>query len=271
MSGAHEVAEKVEEAGHGGNQHGRLGMFVGVTIATLGVLLAFSSAMVGAQRTELIATMVEQSNAGTKYQALSTKHRVLIAQLQQLHSLTPSPEKFKKWDDESLKLSGQISSPDLAKLSRLIRLENAKSLNATIPSHEDMKDFSAKIRALDKGNEAAREWTESFESKVKAHAKAAERYEWAQLAAEIGIVIASVGVLFMNRKAWFLSILLGLIAVGVLATTFFSARSQLHSAESAVEKAEKHFHSFNTDASAKVADEKLVKSVEEDYTPAIEP
>src|ERR1017187_9461368 len=129
MPEINEIAEQIESAGEEGNgehPHGRFGMYVGITIAMLGVLLALSSALVGGQRTEFIATMVEQANAGTKFQALSTKYRVLLAQLQQLHSLMPDPERFKKWDEESRKLQAQISSADLGRISRLIRLENAK-------------------------------------------------------------------------------------------------------------------------------------------------
>ena len=95
LSEMNELAEKMEHASHAehghGNGHGRFGMYVGLTIATLGVMLAFCSAMVSGQRTELIAAMVEQASTSAKYQALSTKYRVLIAQLEQLHALSPRP------------------------------------------------------------------------------------------------------------------------------------------------------------------------------------
>src|SRR5258708_6649109 len=117
-----EFVEHMEHAGHAGHEehgHGKLGTYVGLTMAFLGVLLALSSALVGGQRTELIATMVEQTNTATKYQALSTKYRVLLAQLRQLHSLQPDTAVYKKWDDESKKLAGSVGAADVAKVARI--------------------------------------------------------------------------------------------------------------------------------------------------------
>ena len=52
----------------------------------LGVLMALCSAQVGAARTELIATMVEENAAKTRYLSVANKYRSLSAQLQQLHA-----------------------------------------------------------------------------------------------------------------------------------------------------------------------------------------
>src|SRR4051812_24778732 len=62
--------------GHGGG-HASLGRNIGMTMAVLGVLLAFSSAMVGGQRTEFVGVMIEHTNATGQFQAVATKHRVL--------------------------------------------------------------------------------------------------------------------------------------------------------------------------------------------------
>jgi uncharacterized protein DUF4337 len=275
MGGASEFMEHMEHAAHGGgHEHGLaagIGKYVGITMAILGVLLALSSALVGSQRTELIATMVEQTNAGTKYQALSTKYRVLLAQLQQLHSLTPDPELFKKWDDEVGKLQGQVSSADMARVARIIRLENAKNLNAEIPTQSDMQQFVVVIKGLEKEQEAAREWTESYDSAVAAHTHAAQHYEWAQLASEIGIVIASIALLFMNRPAWFGAVGLGLATLVLAGITFVTVTTQLHSAEKLIEESRTRFESFNSDAKGNAADEELLKAVEHDKPPVIDP
>ncbi|MGH7328856.1 MAG: hypothetical protein ACREJX_10960, partial [Polyangiaceae bacterium] len=61
MSGAHEIAEHIEHAAHGGHGDKGVGRMAGITMAILGVMLALCSAMVGGQRTDVIATMVEQS------------------------------------------------------------------------------------------------------------------------------------------------------------------------------------------------------------------
>jgi hypothetical protein len=274
MGGASEFMEHMEHAAHEGHGHGGsggIGKYIGISMAILGVLLALSSALVGSQRTELIATMVEQTNAGTKYQALSTKYRVLLAQLQQLHSLTPDPELFGKWDDESRKLQGQISSADVARVARIIRLENAKNLNAEIPTQSDMQQFVTVIKGLEKEQEAAREWTESYDSAVAAHTSAAEHYEWAQLASEIGIVIASIALLFMNRMAWYGAVGLGLATLVLAGMTFVTVTHRLGSAEKQIEESKTKFESFNSDSKGKAADEELLKAVEHDKPPAIDP
>ena len=274
MSEASELMEHMEHAAHQGHGHGpagSLGKYVGITMATLGVLLALSSALLGGQRTELIATMVEQSNTGTKYQAISTKYRIMLAQLQQLHSLAPNAEKFKEWDDAVRKLQGEISSADVARLSRIVRTENAKNLDAEIPTHGDLMQFVTKINALEKEQEAAREWTESYEAAVETHSHAAERYEWAQLASEIGIVIASIALLFMSRPAWIGAVLLGVATVLIAGVTFYTSSNQLHAAEQKIEESQRHFESLNSDAKSGAADEELLKAVEDDKPPVVDP
>ena len=274
MDDAPDFVEDMERVAHADHQHGSsggIGKSVGITMAMLGVLLALSSALVGGQRTELIATMVEQANAGTKFQALSTKYRVLLAQLQQLHSLMPDPERFKQWDEESRKLQGQISSADLARISRIIRLENAKNLGAEIPTKDDLLQFVTRISALEKEQEAAREWTESFNSAIAAHSHATEHYEWSQLSSEIGIVIASIALLFSNRKAWLGSVALGVATIIIAGVTFAATTAQLHSAEKSIEEAKAQFDHFNSDAQGKAADEELLNAIKNGWYPEFVP
>jgi hypothetical protein len=266
-----EDMERVTHAGQEGGASGGIGKSVGITMAILGVLLALSSALVSGQRTELIATMVEQANAGTKFQALSTKYRVLLAQLQQLHSLMPDPERFKKWDEESRKLQGQISSADLGRISRIIRFENAKNLGAEIPTKDDLLQFVTRISALEKEQEAAREWTESFNSAIAAHSRAAEHYEWSQLSSEIGIVIASIALLFSNRKAWFASVGLGVATVVIAGITFVATTTQLHSAEKSIEESRAQFEHLNGDAAGKAADDELLNAIKNGWYPEVDP
>jgi hypothetical protein len=269
-----DFVEDMERVAHADHQHGAsagIGKSVGITMAILGVLLALSSALVGGQRTELIATMVEQANAGTKFQALSTKYRVLLAQLQQLHSLMPDPERFKEWDEESRKLQGQISSADLGRIARIIRFENAKNLGAEIPTQDDLLQFATRISALEKEQEAAREWTESFNSAIAAHTRAAEHYEWSQLSSEIGIVIASIALLFSNRKAWFASVGLGVATVVIAGITFVATTAQLRSAEKSIEESKAQFERFNGDAMGKAADEELLNAIKNGWYPVIDP
>src|SRR5579862_6807902 len=97
MNAVHEIAEKIEHVSHhppgpddhhGG--HGKAsGRVVGITMAILGVMLAFCSAMVGAQRTELMRSMVLQSTKWGFYQSETTKFRVIGADLELLKSISP--------------------------------------------------------------------------------------------------------------------------------------------------------------------------------------
>jgi len=79
---SHEITEHIEHAAHDPHQ-GSLTRWIGITIAIVGVLMAVCSAQVGEARTELIATMVNETGAALEYQTVSTKYRMLQAQLQQ--------------------------------------------------------------------------------------------------------------------------------------------------------------------------------------------
>src|SRR5580704_18410511 len=101
----HELAEHIEHAkgGHGeGHGKGGPSKAIGITMAMLGVMLAFCAAMVGAARTELIATMVEQSNRFSLYQAESMKYRVIDADLEMLHAITPTKKEVDKFEAKLL-------------------------------------------------------------------------------------------------------------------------------------------------------------------------
>src|SRR5690348_1514225 len=175
-----EAAEQIEATGHADAGHTtNFHKYVGITMACLGVILAFAAAMVGGERTELIATMVKQTNAAIKYQAISTKHRILVAQLQQLDALNPTQENFKKWDEESRKLVREISSADAKRTARVNRLENAKNLDAEIPTRQHLEHFVKSIRDLDQEEGAVSRWTQSYEGAIEAHSKSAQYYEWA--------------------------------------------------------------------------------------------
>ena len=79
-------------------------------------------------------------------------------------------------------------------------------------------------------------WAASYQPLIDAHFDAAEGYEHAQLAAEIGIVFASLAVLLANRAAWLLSIALGLGSVGMVGKTHFEAKAHLASVEENIEQ-----------------------------------
>ena len=54
-----------------GKPHGP-GKLIGLTMALIGVLIAFCAALVGAERNELTRTMIEQTQAHSDYSSPST-------------------------------------------------------------------------------------------------------------------------------------------------------------------------------------------------------
>ena len=79
--GATEGLEHAERAAHA---HGSKRM--GVTMAILGVLIAFCAAMVGSQRQELMTTLLDQSWAHSSWVGAVVKEEMVVADLQKMRS-----------------------------------------------------------------------------------------------------------------------------------------------------------------------------------------
>ena len=80
MSEATELLERMEHAGHGGGHGGAPGgpgKMIGITMAALGVMLAFCAAMVGSERTDLIRATIDQSLPLAQLLALVPQHAVI--------------------------------------------------------------------------------------------------------------------------------------------------------------------------------------------------
>src|SRR5207237_1283219 len=94
----------------------------------------------------------------------------------------------------------------------------------------DVTDVQGMIETIERYGEerqVAKAWAESFTPVAHAHFEAAESYEKAQLAAEIGIVVASIALLIGNRIFWVLSLAAGLLGFGVIGTTLTHLSSAL--------------------------------------------
>ncbi len=238
---AHELMEQSEHiahAGHGGHgeeeghaAHSKLGTYIGLTMAILGVLLAFCAAKVGGERTELVQTLVEQQNAHAKYQAQDIKHRVAFLQLQAVHASG----------------AANVVKADVLSMVRTVEryLEESK---------------------------AAKEWVEAFDPVVSAHVTAQEHFETAQLAAEIGIVIASVALLTKKKPAWYVALLLGLGSLGMVGWTFQHTDSIMSTGEARIRQTEKVYRELR-DADKSTAYEaafleQITRSVDDAHEPA---
>jgi uncharacterized protein DUF4337 len=219
-----EHAEHVGHAGsHGGHDAngGRLSMWIGVTMASLGVILAFSAAKVGGERTELVKALVDQQHAHAKYQAQDIKHRTAVLSLRQLHATLDG---------------ARVNAEDMLVLAQLVDRYLAES-------------------------RAASAWVDAYDPIVEAHASAQETYEHAQLAAEVGIVIASIALLLRRRSPWFVAILLGIAAVGILIVTYGRVGKIVHAAEQNVEESGQAYQTLRESGRSTEVDQALVDDV----------
>src|SRR5882724_12003394 len=82
MAGAHEKLEHTEHAAHSDSHGGNHNKLFGVTMALIGVLIAFCSAMVGSERNELTRAMIEQTQAHADWTSASTKLRIVMIELE---------------------------------------------------------------------------------------------------------------------------------------------------------------------------------------------
>jgi hypothetical protein len=264
---AHQAHEHIEHAGHGGGAG--LSRWIGITVAILGVLMALCSAELGATRTELISTMVEESSAKTQYLAVSNKYRMLQAQLQHLHAAMPDPEFLMKKDEELSKLAAEVKNPDAQHGIKATKLQTEKLLNTVIPTPDDVERFLTLLDRTREQNDAAKEWSESFHIAVEAQRHMAERFEYALICVEIAIVIASVGLLLSKQRglaliAWLVAMVLGAVSLGIGGTTYVAAMQTLHDAEEKIHHGAHEFKKHTNEKEEEAEDHKLEEDIRKD-------
>lgn len=237
----HEIVEQIEHAAHGGG-HGGSGVarYIGITMALLGVMVAFCSAMVGAQRTELIKAMVEQSTRMGTYQTETMKFRAMTANSELLKALSPAQDEIKKIETtlrNKRAPSGKQDDEDTAELKDLISSSVEDLADLLTPDREVIRKFSNVAKTYERDMKEAKEDADSYDKMIEARGEAAEGYERALLAAEIGIVIASVALLLSNRVVWGVSLVLAVTCLGTAGYTFQSSRRDVAAAEEKIKKA----------------------------------
>src|SRR5262249_25636415 len=154
---------------------------------------------VGGQRTELTQALVDQQHAHAKYTQADIKHRVAVLTLQQLHAEAQP---------------GVTSAADMLLIANTI------------------ERYLGEAQRADK-------WVETYDPLIEAHAEGQEQYEHAQLAAEIGIVVASIALLLRRREPWLFAIIFGVVAIALLARTYWHTHGAVHDAEVKAEETEK--------------------------------
>jgi hypothetical protein len=258
MNAVHELAEKIEHMAHDGGGHGghgnhggkASGTHIGITMAVLGVMLALCSALVGGQRTLLIETMVQQSTKWGLAQAEATKFRVIEADLELLKSITPKKDEIKKVEDTlraKRSSSGKADDEDTAELKDLIASSTEDMADLLTPDPEETARFKKLARAYERDHREAKEDAEAYDGAIEAHQEAAEHYEWGQLAAEVGIVVASIALLLSSRGLWFIALALGAGCAGTLGVTFVQTGHAVASAEQRIKAAADNVQKMESD------------------------
>lgn len=219
MSSLQEKLERAESAVHVSNKH------IGVTIALIGVLIAFCAAMVSSEQNELTRTMTEQTQANSDFSGASTKFRMVMNELEKLRS------------QSSLGSAGAGLLPEVKRFLRL-------SLD-----YSRERDF-------------AKTWVDTYQPAIEAHFDAAQGYDNAQLFAEIGIVVASLAILLSNRSAWVISILLGIICIGVLTSTFVKTRHSVSHALGGIRQAENAYEQLRKAHLGARGDERILEELD---------
>jgi len=224
------------------------------------VLLAFCAAQVGAARTELIKTMVEQTQASAEYQSHSAKYRMLFSQLEQLRAIAPSNDQVadlhKKLD--ALKAAAHPEQADAVQGALIVGVGVSEMIQ---PTPEPLARLIGLTRRSGYRTKLAHHWAESFDPAAQAYSAQAEGFERGQLCAEIGIVLASIALLLQNKPAWIGAIALGASCAGLLGYTALTERPKLHEAEESIEKAHHHYKEAMEDKAAGTDDEDTLRSL----------
>ena len=212
-------------------------------MAVLGVMLAMCAALVGSQRTSLIKTMVEQSNEWGIYQSESMKFRVIEADGELLHAITPSQgeaAKFARALKDVHGRAGAADSEDTAEIKTMVDVATREVADVLTPDKEDEDHLAAVRHAYERQRAEAREDAEARDGAIRAHKEAADGYGNAQLCAEVGIVVASIALLVGSRRLWGVSLVLGAAGAVFIGMTFVQTGRELAAAEKKIDDAAKN-------------------------------
>ena len=222
-------SEHIHHAVHESADH-RFSKFMGVTIAIIGVLIAINGNLESNQKDDFIRTMIDQSRVHSSYAGYSVKYRMIMLEMEKARMALSPASDGSMMDSKKLPLE----------LNRLVGLYS----------------YYSKERKL------AREWSESYDALINAHFDAASGYDKAGLLAEVGIVLASLGILFSSRIAWFASIVLAVLCIGQASLTWVHSAGTIGSATIVLNKAEAAFTDLRKDHLESHEDEMTVDALD---------
>ncbi len=164
-------------------------------------------------------------------------------------------------------MESEVKNPETAAIVKANRLHAAKILTTVIPTDKVMVHFADNIHDNEKEEKAAEKWAESYEDAIKVHSNTAERFEMALVCTEIGIVIASVGLLlvkkvWLGRTLWVTAVVLGVISMSVAGGTYVQNTKNLHAAEEKIKVSKAVYMEFLKEKQKNDEDKKMLEEIE---------
>jgi hypothetical protein len=102
---------------------------------------------------------------------------------------------------------------------------------------ENVPSAASRFFGLSRERDLAKEWDDSYSPVITAHFAAAESCHQAQLLAEIAIVTAALALFFASRPAWFASVILSCLSLGLFVYTIIHTSNLVLPASEKVESA----------------------------------
>jgi hypothetical protein len=237
---------------------------VGITMAVLGVLLAVCAALVGTERTDVVRTLVLQSNAWDEYQSESAKHRLMTSELVMLDALTPTKTEARAFESEMAKIraGAHAGRGDNPEVMEALDTSSRELTDVLSPDHDDGLHFAHIIHGYEEERAAAARWAEAYDASIDAHFQAGERFDRVQLVAEIGVVVASLGLLLSSRALWAAALAAAVVCGGATATVAWVSSRSVRAAEARVAAAETAYRDLRERLEAKGEDSAVIRRVQ---------
>ncbi len=163
------------------------------------------------------------------------KFRVMEADVEMMHALTPTSAEIAKLDAAlagvHVAFRARPTTKTRRKLKAAIAVAAKEVAEVLSADPEDEAHLKAIARHYENDMKEEKEDAECYDDKIKAHFESAEWYERGQLCAEVGIVVASIALLLSSRAVWFAALIFGVASAAVILRTYVHASSVLEASD----------------------------------------
>lgn len=231
-------------------------------MALMGALVAACTALIGSSRSAAIGTKVQQSNAAGEYQSASTKYRVILSNLQQLHALLPEDPGFEE-NAKNVAEAAEKSVVDRS-MGQLVQAQTGRILNQVSPSRSDALRMVSLARTYKQERDVTRAWQRSYDAEIGAHDHASHHFEYAFLSVEFALVLCSVALLLTSRNMWRAAVVVAVLGTGYTGKCALGYRSELRAAERQIATSEAAFKALDRSTRSS-EDDTLLQDIERAY------